>query len=240
MGADYLVLKHRKNTRSSEKKAPVKWKRIQIIALITFMFVVAAAFIAVGGRVTPETIVSYVGRYRIGSVLILLGLFALKSLTIVVPLASLYLASGILFSPVIAVLVSFLGLTVALTIPWALGRWSGQEGIHYLRERYPKVEKILEYQQENEAFFCFILRIVGGLPCDVLSFYFGACGTGYAGYILSPLGGCVLSLVTVTLLGDVIFDPLSKEFAILIIIRVLISAGAAGLAFWMNRRKKKK
>lgn len=151
------MLKHRKNTRSSEKKAPVKWKRIQIIALITFMFVVAAAFIAVGGRVTPETIVSYVGRYRIGSVLILLGLFALKSLTIVVPLASLYLASGILFSPVIAVLVSFLGLTVALTIPWALGRWSGRKASIICGKGIPRLKRFWNTNRKMKRFsvsFC--------------------------------------------------------------------------------------
>lgn len=110
------------------------------------------------------------------------------------PLSILYLASGILFSPTLAVLVSTAGLAVAITIPYWLGRFSGKHIADEIFEKYPKAGQIAAFQTENTFFACFITRIVGFLPGDIVSLYFGACKTPYSIYLLAGVLGSLYHL----------------------------------------------
>lgn len=210
-------------------------KRIQIIALISFGIALIAIYLMTKEHMTVESILSGVGSPR--ATLMLLLLFGIKSLSIVIPLPSLYLASGLLYHPVKAVAVSYLGLAITLSIPFFLGRWAGGAGIDYVMDRYPKMEKVIAMQKKNEFFSNFIVRIIGWFPCDILSFYFGATATPYPVYLGASLLGASIGVITNTLLGDVILNPLSPQFAIMIAIKIAVSAAAFGVAYRLNKKE---
>ena len=181
-------------------------------------------------RYTPENAMLAAG--------IVLLLFALKSLTVVFPLSILYLASGIIFQPVIAVLISTVGLAITITIPYWIGKYSGKQIVQEICQKYPKAGMIAQYQRTNTFFACFITRIVGFLPGDIVSIYFGACDTAYLIYLAAGVSGSLLSIITTTLLGEKISDPFSVEFMIVLLCRILVSVGAVVINYQLNQKKK--
>ncbi len=180
-------------------------------------------------RYTPDNVILAAG--------ILLMLFALKSLTVVFPLSVLYLASGILFQPMPAVLVSIVGLAITITIPYWIGRYSGKQVVQNICDKYPKAEQIAKYQETNIFFSCFITRIVGFLPGDIVSLYFGACDTAYGIYLAAGIAGSLLSILTTTVLGEKIQNPFSIEFVIVLLCRILVSLGAVVINYRLNKKK---
>ena len=152
-------------------------------------------------------------------------------------LSALYLASGILFSPFMALFVSTCGLAITLTIPYLIGYFSGKKVVQSIQERYPKAQKIMEYQRENTFFACFITRIVGVLPGDIVSLYFGACNTRYDIYLIAGIAGSLLSIITTTILGEKISHPFSIGFFVVLLCRVLVSSGSIFTNYILNKRK---
>lgn len=224
----------------SDEKVSKRVKKIQIVALVCFVSALVVILLTRSGNVSIESITENAQGDSRKSIVSLMFLFAIKSLTIVIPLPSLYVASGILFSPFKAVLVSYLGLAITLTIPFILGRWSGAEEMEYIKKKYPKIEKVIEMQERNEFLASFVIRLIGWFPCDVLSFYFGACKTNYLKYITSALLGCSIGVITNTLLGDVILNPFSWQFIVLLLIKIAISASVIAITYRVNKGKNSK
>lgn len=229
-----------KNLDENDKAVKNRFKKIQIVALISFVSILIVLIFTRSGNVSINSLTEKAAGNTKKSIITLIGLFAVKSLTIIIPLPSLYVASGILFDPLKAVAVSYLGLAVTLTIPYILGRWSGTEEIHYIKKKYRKIEKVIEMQERNEFLASFIIRLIGWFPCDVLSFYFGACKTNYLKYITSSLLGASIGVITNTLLGDVILNPLSWQFMVMLVIKILISASVVGITYLVNKDKNPK
>lgn len=215
-----------------------KKKLVPVVAIILMGVVLTAVVQASGQPLSVHTILMYTPENKILAAGILLAFFTLKSLTIVFPLSILYLASGVLFQPSVAVLLSTLGLAVTITIPYGIGRYSGKQTVQEICRKYPKAAQVAKYQETNTFFACFITRIVGCLPGDIVSLYFGACAASYPVYLTSGVMGSLLSIVTTTLLGEKINDPFSIEFFIILLCRVLVSAGAVAINYQLNKKKK--
>lgn len=226
-----------RKSQDLKKDLSKSFKKVQIVAIISFVLALTVIFLSREEGLSIQSITNQAGGNPLKSILTLVFLFAIKSLTVVIPLGSLYLASGLLFPPLEAVLISYLGLAVALSLPYLLGRWAGTEAIAYVRQKYPKIEKIIDLQKKNEFFASFIVRLIGWFPCDILSFYFGACKTPYPTYLLSALLGASIGVITNTLLGDLILDPLSWQFILMVVIKIIISLVALGLTYHLNKGK---
>ena len=214
-------------------------KKLIPIAAIIIMGIVFTVIVKKSGQpLSVNTILRYTPENTILAAGILLLLFALKSLTVVFPLSILYLASGILFQSAAAVLVSTVGLAITITVPYWIGKYSGKQAVREICQKYPKAEMVAKYQETNTFFACFITRIVGFLPCDIVSIYFGACDTAYLIYLAVGVAGSLLSIITTTLLGEKISDPFSVEFMVVLLCRILVSVGAVLINFRLNPRKK--
>lgn len=232
--------KKQKGAENNEANASVmkaQFKKVQIVAVISFVIALTAIFLSVKEHVTIESLTAGVAGNSARAAGFLWLLFAIKSLSVVIPLPSLYLASGLLFQPAKALCVSYVGYGITLTIPYILGRWAGGAGIDYITANYPKIEKVLEFQKKNEFFANFIVRLIGWFPCDILSFYFGASKTPYITYLAASLLGASIGVVTNTLLGDVLLDPFSKPFILLLLIKIAISAAAVAAVYFLNKGK---
>lgn len=215
-----------------------KWKRfIPVMAVVAIAVILVFIVKISGEQLSVDTILKYTPKNVVLAAVMLVVLFGLKSLTIVLPLSILYLTSGILFSPVAAVLVSTCGLAVSITIPYWFGRCSGNEITRDICRKYPKAGQLSQYQEENTFFACFITRIVGFLPGDIVSLYFGACGTNYFIYLAAGVSGSLLSIVTTTLLGEKLNNPFSVEFVMVLICRILVSVGSIGLNHYYKTKK---
>ena len=212
-------------------------KKLIPIAAIVVMGIIFTVTVKKSGQpLSVKTILRYTPENTILAAVILLAFFALKSLTVVFPLSILYFASGILFHSVAAALISTAGLAITITIPYWIGKYSGKQAVQEICQKYPKAEMVAKYQETNTFFACFITRIVGFLPCDIVSIYFGACDTAYPIYLAAGVSGSLLSIITTTLLGEKISDPFSVEFIIVLLCRILVSAGAVAINYRLNHK----
>jgi len=223
---------------SEDYSRPNRYKRIQFTALAIILLIIITLVIALGGNITVSSIIKKCELHKVLAAFIMLILFLLKCLTVFIPLDSLYLASGIVFTPFQAILLNYLGLVIVLTVPYFIGKWACDEEVRYLCEKYPKLNKFEEIQQDNQFSIVFVIRLIGGLPGDVLSFYFGANNIRYGTYLIASLCGYSVSLIMFTLLGDVIMNPQSTEFIVLITLRIVISVITAIITYKLKSKKK--
>lgn len=212
-------------------------KIIPVIAICIIGIMLTVIVKKSGHPLTVDTILEYTPDNTLLAIVVMLIFFALKSLTVVLPLSVLYFACGMMFSPFSALLVSTAGLAVTITIPYLIGKYAGKQTVKSICEKYPKAAQVAVYQQKNNFFACFITRIVDFLPGDIVSLYFGACDAPYAEYLAAGIAGSMLSIVTTTLLGEKINNPFSVEFLIILLCRIAVSVGAIVVNYVMNHRK---
>ena len=207
-----------------------KWKKFIPVMAILAIAVILVLIVKISGEpLSVDTIVKYTPKNVVLAVIMLLLLFGLKSLTIVLPLS---------ISPVAAVFISTVGLSVSITIPYCLGKCSGKQITEEIFQKYPKAKKLSEYQKQNTFFTCFITRIVGFLPGDIVSLYFGACDVNYLIYLVAGISGSLLSIVTTTLLGEKLNNPFSIEFVLVAFCRLLVSIGSIMLKILFTKKQK--
>ena len=133
----------------------------------------AAALWPFRHQLTAEAIAAFSPRQTVLAASFLVGLYALKSLSVCFPMSALTAAGGLLFPFPLALAVNLCGTGVAQTIPFFLGRRE-QEGLEALAERIPRVAGVCRAQAENPWLSVFLLRLAGASPGDVVSLYLGA------------------------------------------------------------------
>ena len=96
---------------------------------------------------------------------------------------------------------------------------------------------LLDLQRENDFFFSFFVRVIGFLPCDVVSLYLGSAGLPFGPYLAGGLLGMLPGIFTVTLMGASIQDPSSPQFLISAAVTLLLSLGSMIVAHRARRGK---
>ena len=197
----------------------------------------AAALWPVRHALTAETIASLSPRQTFLAASFLVGLYALKSLSICFPMSALTAAGGLLFPFPLALAVNLCGTAVAQTIPFFLGRRE-QGGLEALAERYPRVAGICRAQAEDRWLSVFLLRLAGASPGDVVSLYLGASGTPCVVYLSAGLLGGLPRIACATVLGSALWQPGRPRFWL------SLAAGggltALSAAVWLLRRRRRR
>jgi len=163
------------------------------------------------GPAKAEAIAAFSPRQTVLAASFLVGLYALKSLSVCFPMSALTAAGGLLFPFPLALAVNLCGTGVAQTIPFFLGRRE-QEGLEALAERIPRVAGVCRAQAENPWLSVFLLRLAGASPGDVVSLYLGASGTPYGTYLSAGLLGGLPRIACATVLGGALWQPGSGRF----------------------------
>ena len=112
-------------------------------------------------KITAEGIVGLVPQNSWLSAIILLMLFAVKSVSVVIYSGILYAASGILFSLPIAIIINIIGTVITVTIPYLIGRKAGTPLLERLVAKNPKLAIIRDFPSQIDLFVSFFVRIVG-------------------------------------------------------------------------------
>ena len=163
------------------------------------------------GPAKAEAIAAFSPRQTVLAASFLVGLYALKSLSVCFPMSALTAAGGLLFPFPLALAVNLCGTGVAQTIPFFLGRRE-QGGLEALAERIPRVAGVCRAQAENPWLSVFLLRLAGASPGDVVSLYLGASGTPYGTYLSAGLLGGLPRIACATVLGGALWQPGSGRF----------------------------
>ena len=203
--------------------------------IICIIFIVL--FLASGNDITVQTVLDFTPESPFAAAIVILLLYALKSVSFVFPIAVLQIATGHLFQTPVALLINFLGRAVTLSIPYWVGRFSGSDLINSLQGKYPKLKEICNKQGQNPVFISFLLRTFCFLPGDAVSLYLGATRIPYPYYITGGVLGTTLGVVLATILGTSITEPSSPAFwlsASMMALMAIIS-----VIFYLRNSKKK-
>ena len=190
-------------------------------------------------RITVDNIVNFTPENPVLAVGIMLLLFAFKSVTFVIYGSILYAVNGILFPLPFAILLNMAGSAIMATLPFLIGRRKGSGLLVKLTEKYPKLSVLRKLPSENGFFLSMVIRLMGCLPGDVVSMYFGASGIRYREYLTGTLIGLTPSIVIFTVMGMSADDVTSPAFIISVCCEILTALTSIIWFFCWNRKRRK-
>ena len=198
-----------------------KGKWIWSAVLLCVWGSVAALFWKNHGNLTVAQLLDYTPKNPALAVLVMLGLFALKSLDFVMHSGVLYAANGVMFPLPFALLLNLAGAAIMAIPPYFVGRSLGAPIARKLREKYPKLGDIEKLRLGDGGFLTALLIRVCSLPLTIASVYLGATEMPFVPYLTGSLIGLVPVIVSYALMGAAADDPTSPAF--------LAGAGAIAL-----------
>ncbi|MGM9614768.1 MAG: TVP38/TMEM64 family protein [Oscillospiraceae bacterium] len=210
------------------EKTTQKARTVYKIVIPAMVLLIALLYWLRHPDLSVQSLLSYTPENPLLTAGVLLLFYALKSMVVVFPIIVLEIAVGHLFPAGIAWLVNLAGVVISLTIPYWIGRLAGISAIKKMTERYPKFEEIITRQQSNSFFLSFFLRLVGGLPGDVVTMYLGATKIPYYQNLIGGVLGVLPRMTLATVLGSSIQDPGSPIFWISGGLTLVLSAASMG------------
>lgn len=212
----------------SGKKKVLKWNYVPFV-ITTVLVILLAVFVA-GHDI--RDIVNYTPENLLLACLMIWGFYALKSLSVVFPLSSLFIATGIIYDMYTAVLINLVGLCICFTIPYFVGRLSGGDLVEKIADKYPKARKMVDYGHDNNLFASYMSRAVVIVPGDIVSMIHGALEMPYKPYLLGSVLGVLPEMLVQTYLGDQLSSFTIKTFAVM----VLLIAATLMFSIAFNKR----
>lgn len=195
---------------------------MRIITVLIWCGVIAFCIVN-RDRFTIDGVVGSAPDDTVPAVLLMLLLFALKSMSLFIYCGILYVASGMLFPLGLAIAVNIMGTAIMLSLPYCIGRLTGADAVGRIIEKYPKAQSLKRLRRKNDFAFSFISRAINILPADVVSLYMGAVGVRYIPYLSGGLLGFLTTIVTLPIMGTNITRPGSSEFITAAIIQISVS-----------------
>lgn len=169
--------------------------------IFTLAIIIIAVFLFKDLQI--EDILKFTPDNLILASLVMVGIYAVKSMSMVFPVSVLLMSSGIIYSYGIAVAVNIIGILVCFTIPYFVGKFSGRDILDKILNKYPKINKIFEKGKKNNIFTAYIIR-TAGVPVDVASLVMGASGISYKSFIIGSLMGMIPKVIFYTTIGSTI------------------------------------
>ena len=214
----------------------MKKKFINILALTLYAVLIFVVFINTRDF-SIDTLLTYTPEIPLLAALFLLGLYALKSISIVFPIILLQIVSGFLFSAPVALLINLLGAIIDFIIPYFIGKFTGAEAAEKKISKSPSLSRLFEKQHKHEFFLTLFLRVISCLPADLVSMYLGALKFEFNRYLIASMLGTLPGLIPATFMGQSITDPLSPQFITALSITVICSILSFAIYYIYAKKK---
>lgn len=186
-----------------------------------------------------DSIVAYSPHSVLLAILLMLLLFALKSVSFVLYCGIFYAASGVLFPLPLALAVNVLGTAVMALFPYFLGRALGTEAVDEILQKHPRVRRLRDMREGNDFLFVLLVR-ASRLSFDVVSLFMGAIGVPFKKFLPASVLGMLVPIVTYPLIGMSVSDPHSPMFRLSILAEVVLAAAAVTIWQLYQRRHAKR
>ena len=220
------------NTHNKIKKVLVFSARLLPWLILAVVFI---SFLAGGGEISLEDILNYTPENPFAAAAFMWLVYAVKGV-FMIPIKLLFLVGGRIFPLPAALLVNTVGLALAITVPYILGRFSGRDLTVKLLEKYPRLSEFRQLRDKNAFFFSFIIRAIGIVSGDMVSLYCGNTRIPYIKYLAGGVLGYMTRIICVTVAGREITDLTSPVLYIAIAVNI-VTCGLALLIFRIYRKK---
>lgn len=211
-------------------------KRAAQLSPLLMIGIMAVLYITVFRHMTPEQILEYTPAEPIAAAVVILLMYALKSMSYFFPMMLIAAAAGAIFPVYIAIPLNLFGLVIMATVPYLLGKYIESEAVDRLALKYKKIEMIKEYSRDRQLSGAFFLRIISCLPYDIVSLAMGSLRFDYKKFLLGSFLGTAPGFILTTIMGSAITEPLSPEFLICAGAEVFIAIVSA-LAYKLHKSR---
>ena len=200
------------------------------------LVIIVAASLPLISRLTPEEIVRLTPESSMLAASVLLLLYVFKTVTIFMPQVILYMAAGLLFAPLWAVLITLTGMFVEFSLGYYMGRVLGREKVLQRLQKSRRGQMVLGACEDNSIASAFLPRFIP-TPTDLGSMFFGAIGMNFGYYLQGSFLGLLPRAIPYVLLGDSLTDPGSAEFAWAAAVIAVVYVTGGILLYRINKRK---
>ena len=136
--------------------------------------------------------------------------------------------------------VNLAGMLVSLSLPYGVGRFTGNQLWRWLCARFPRIQAIERFEAGNNLLFAAILRLVDVLPFDLVSWYLGSTGVAYGPYLAGSVIGNLADMVMNTWLGIALSDGLDwRQLLLWLVLKIISLLAARALNRRVNERCRK-
>ncbi len=222
----------------NEVKKPKK-PLIYYYGIVLFWMVLVLICWSQREHLTMEGILNFTSEKPVTAVLVMLGLFLLKSITFLIYGNILYAASGILFSLPAAVFLNIFGSMIVASVPYFMGKKAGAGFLNTLTLKHPKLSVLKDIPQKHPLSSSVMIRLLGILPGDLVSMYFGAGGASFSRYLAGTLIGLFPSIMIFSVMGMSAGDITSPAFRISVSAEIILLLTSFIILICLRKRVRK-
>lgn len=217
-----------------------KKRRINPIQMIALLMWAALIVIAVINRdkITVESILSYTPSNLWAAAAMMMGFFALKTLSIVFYSGLLFTVSGMLFGMPAAIAVNIMGALVMLLEGYAVGRAGGSRLVDELTAKYPRFAEFTGLKDRRPFAFALLIRMLKFVNYDLGSMYMGASRVPLLPFLCGSLAAMLPEIILFALAGSGISDMNAVPAVWAAVVYVLMTV-ASGLVLRKMMQKSK-
>lgn len=150
-------------------------------------------------------------------------LFAVKSVFPIYPTSTVCFLTGIVLPIYFAIPVNIAGLVVILTIRYFWGRRFGAGNAWKMISKTEIIRRLIEQDGKVSFLVLIALRLIPCMPVNGISGIYGSLDFGYGKFILFSVIGFLPKLISFTIVGRNVYDPLSPGFLVPIMILLFVS-----------------
>lgn len=169
-------------------------------------------------------------------------LYAFKAFIPLYPLSLVCAATGAVFPVYFAVPINIVGMALHYTLKYVFGKRLGPGGANMIIQRSETIRSIMKTDDAGNPWLLVAFRLVPFFPVNPVSQLYGSLGFKYWKFLLLSLFGYMPLLLSYTLVGRNVYNPLSAGFLIpLIVLSVLgaiVSYAIRVMLFYTAKRRK--
>ena len=165
-------------------------------------------------------------RYRWAILLVIFLLYLIKTYIPIVSIPALCVLSGMVFPTFNALLVNMTGILIMMTVRYRIGRSTGGGNARKLLSKNAASKFLLELDGGGNPWLLFLFRLIPAFPINSVSQIYGSMNFDYKKFTVISFLGLAPKIISYTFIGRNVYNPLSWQFFVPIIILLIISGGS--------------
>lgn len=156
----------------------------------------------------------------IGAIMIL---FSVKSIFPIYATSTVCFLTGIVLPIYFAIPVNIIGFVVILTIRYFWGKRFGAGNAWKMISKVDTIKGLIERDGKVNSALLVAFRMIPCMPINSISGIYGSMDFGYGKFILFSLIGFLPKLISFTIVGRNVYDPLSPGFLVPIMLLLFVT-----------------
>lgn len=177
----------------------------------------------------------------------ILLLFLIKTVFPIYPTSTVCFLTGVVLPMYLSVPVNIIGISLAFTVRYFWGKYLGAGSAWKLLRKTDVLDRLLEREGIDNPLLLLFFRLIPFVPFNSVSSIYGSYKFGYWKFLIYSVIGFLPKLISFTFVGRNIYDPLSPQFLIPVMIILFVTGFSVllGNGIWVSveriiRQKRKK